>query len=81
MRGCRTYRISSTNALMAAKPERFFEYWGQETSLLPIECQPLLRWRVASLLRGRGLWPQLVHLIKWGSAFVRQAYRVMSQPR
>jgi uncharacterized protein YcaQ len=35
---------------------RLFEYWGHEASLLPVETQPLLRWRMQRALDGDGLW-------------------------
>ena len=54
-----SYEPALLDALMAAKPKRFFEYWGHEASLLPIDCHPLLRWRMARALRGRGVWRQL----------------------
>jgi uncharacterized protein YcaQ len=54
-----SYEPALLDALMAAKPKHFFEYWGHEASLLPIDCQPLLRSRMAPALRGRGVWRQL----------------------
>ncbi|YBV95166.1 winged helix-turn-helix domain-containing protein (plasmid) [Phyllobacteriaceae bacterium JZ32] len=54
-----SYDRTFLDEVMAAKPKRFFEYWGHEASLLPIDCQPLLRWRMARALRGLGIWKQL----------------------
>ena len=33
-----------------------FEYWGHEASLMPVELQPLLRWRMADAASGAGIW-------------------------
>ena len=54
-----SYEPGLLDAVAAARPRRFFEYWGHEASLLPIDCHPLLRWRMARALRGRGVWRQL----------------------
>ena len=53
------YEPALLDALTAAKPRRVFEYWGHEASLLPIDCHPLLRWRMARALSGKGVWRQL----------------------
>lgn len=36
-----------------------FEYWGHEASLLPIEFQPLFRWRMDNARSGAGIWKRL----------------------
>ncbi len=54
-----SYDPALLDAETTAKPRRFFEYWGHEASLLPIDCHPLLRWRMARALRGKGVWRRL----------------------
>ena len=41
------YDRSRLDAAGARAPRTLFEYWGHEASLLPVERQPLLRWRMA----------------------------------
>ncbi|HEX4016008.1 MAG TPA: crosslink repair DNA glycosylase YcaQ family protein [Frankiaceae bacterium] len=40
----------------ARGPRHFFETWAHEASLMPVEYEPLLRWRKARALHHEGIW-------------------------
>jgi uncharacterized protein YcaQ len=41
------YPTDALDRMSTRRPRELFEYWGHEASLLPVETQPLLRWRMA----------------------------------
>ena len=54
---------------------RLFEYWAHEASLLPIELQPLLRWRMARAEQGLGTWSGLTRWARANPHAVERALR------
>jgi uncharacterized protein len=49
-------------AAYAERGRALFEYWGHEASLLPVELQPLLRWRMERARAGVGIWGSVARL-------------------
>ena len=52
--------------------QQLFEYWGHAASLLPIETQPVLRWRMERARTGEGVWKAL-------SLFARRRPELMNR--
>ena len=50
------YPVETLDRMAYRRPRELFEYWGHEASLLPVEVQPLLRWRMDE-----------AHAAAWGS--------------
>jgi uncharacterized protein YcaQ len=46
------------------KKKAFFEYWAHEASLLPLERQPLFRWRMQDALEGVGVWKGIAKFLR-----------------
>ena len=46
------------------KKKSLFEYWGHEASLMPIEMQPLFRWRMEEARSGEAGWTGLVNFAR-----------------
>jgi len=40
-----------------------FEYWGHEASLMPLDLQPLLRWRMDDARTGVGVWKGVANFL------------------
>jgi len=50
------YDRDALDALATGTKRTLFEYWGHEASLLSVELQPLLRWRMERARQGVGVW-------------------------
>jgi len=52
------------------KKRPLFEYWAHEASLLPLESQPLFRWRMEDAYEGRGVWKGVARFLRERREFV-----------
>lgn len=52
-----------------------FEYWGHEASLLPLETQPLLRWRMARARAGDGIWGGVARFGRERRAYIEEVLK------
>jgi uncharacterized protein YcaQ len=50
------YNVALVDDLAYGADRALFEYWGHEASLLPLDLQPAMRWRMERARRGIGNW-------------------------
>jgi uncharacterized protein YcaQ len=62
---------------MAYQRRELFEYWGHEASLLPIACQPLLRWRMVRYGEGEA-WIGMVRFAREHRDLIERVYQVIA---
>ncbi|MBS1862395.1 MAG: YcaQ family DNA glycosylase [Actinobacteria bacterium] len=72
-----TVHQDGTDGRAAADRRELFEYWGHEASLIPIDMQPLLRWRMA---RADGLaWKGVARVGREERALVKRVLRLVRE--
>jgi hypothetical protein len=59
------------------RPRGMFEYWAHEASLLPVELQPLLRWRMERA--GREAWPGIRRLAAERPGFIEKVRALVAE--
>lgn len=50
------YDLALLERMAAGRRRKLFEYWGHEASLIRVDLQPALRWRMARARAGRGIY-------------------------
>ena len=65
------YDRADLDGMSAEKRRSLFEYWAHEASLVPLEHQPLFRWRMEEARAGRGVWGGPARIARDKPDFVR----------
>jgi len=66
------YPVEILERAASRKPRGLFEYWAHEASLLPVETQPLMRWRMERARDGFGIYGGLARFGREKRDFIEQ---------
>jgi len=56
------YPVTLLDRLTQGRRRQLFEYWGHEASHIPLDWQPLFRWRMQRAAQGQDIWSGLSRL-------------------
>ncbi|WP_041253658.1 crosslink repair DNA glycosylase YcaQ family protein [Frankia sp. EAN1pec] len=56
-----------------------FKYWAHEASLVPVQWQPLFRWRAERALAGEGIWPGIARFARDRPGYLRDVLAQVTQ--
>jgi uncharacterized protein len=73
------YPIKLLDEACYTRRRRFFEYWGHEACLLPLEAFPLLRWRMERARNFLGTWAMLSRFAKTRPDFIERVLEVVKE--
>lgn len=68
----RAYDHADLDALAWGKRRKLFEYWGHEASLIPVEHQPLFRWRMGRAEAGVDIYTGLARFGREKRPYIEQ---------
>lgn len=69
------YDRAGLDKMAWGKKPALFEYWAHEASLMPVEMQPLFRWRMAEAREGKLGWPSVKKMGREQRAFIDGALK------
>jgi uncharacterized protein len=73
------YPVKLLDEASYSRRRRFFEYWGHEACLLPLEVFPLLRWRMERAANFLGTWGRLATFAKSRPDFIQKVMEVIAR--
>lgn len=69
------YDVGMLEKAAYGRRRQLFEYWGHEASLIRLDLQPSLRWRMARARSGVGIYGGLVRFAQARSGFIADVMR------
>lgn len=74
-----TYTMQALDRLSNKGPRKLIEYWGHEASLIPVEHQPLFRWRMDDAREGKSVWAGPSRIAREKPDFIKAVLREIGE--